>query len=236
MPHTPLLEVAIAHEHDVAGAQEGGADRLVLAAGTADDPRSPDLEAASAVLRAAEVPVRVVLRLNEGHTTTGGEFTRLVGLAEEYVALGAEGLVWGFLDPDLRVDAGLCRAVAEALPGVPWTFPRSFDLALDPVRAWREVRGLPGLTAVCSAGSSRGLEAGAEDLFELARRDLGVAELLMPGGGLVAEQVPWFARLGVWQYHLDEQARPGGSAKAWVDAAHVRSWRLLVDDAATRAQ
>lgn len=234
MSTAPVLEVAIAHEHDVAGAQEGGADRLALAVGDADDPRSPDLEAASAVLRAADVPVRVVLRLSEGHTTTGGEFTRLVGLAEEYLALGAQGVIFGFLDPDLRIDAALCRSLAEALPGVPWTFPGSFDLSLDPARAWRDVRSLPGLTTVCSAGSSRGLTVGADDLYALAERDLRAAELLMPGGGLLAEQVPWFVRLGVRQFHLDAQARPGGSVKAWVDAALVRSWRLLLDDAVRR--
>lgn len=229
-----VLEVAIAHEHDVVGAQEGGADRLLLAAGDPTDPRSPDLEAASAVLRAAEVPVRVLLRLNDGYTTTGGEFGRLVGLAEEYAALGAEGMAFGFLDPDLRLDTSLCRELAHRLSGIPWTFHPAFDAALDPERAWREVVGLPGLTAVLSAGSTRGLAAGGDDLITLAQRHQRVTEVLMPGGGLLAEQVPWFVRAGVRQFHLDRQARPGGSAKAWVDAGHVRSWRLLLDGALER--
>jgi copper homeostasis protein len=56
----------------------------------------------------------------------------------------------------------------------------------------------------------------------------------MPSGGLVAEQVPWLARAGVRQVQIGEQARPGGSAKAYVDAALVRSWRTLVDDAVDR--
>lgn len=229
-----VLEVGVAHEHDVAGAQEGGADRLLLAVGDPSDPRSPDLEAASAVLRAADVPVRVLLRLNDGYTTTGGEFGRLAGLAEEYAALGAEGVAFGFLDPDLRIDTTLCGELATRLPGIPWTFHPAFDAALDPQRAWRDVVALPGLTAVLSAGSTRGLAVGGDDLTTLAQRHQRVAEVLMPGGGLLAEQVPWFVRAGVRQFHLDRQARPGGSAKAWVDAAHVRSWRLLLDDALER--
>jgi copper homeostasis protein len=56
----------------------------------------------------------------------------------------------------------------------------------------------------------------------------------MPGAGLVAEQVPWFVRAGVRMFHLGPQARPGGSWRAYVDAAHVRSWRLLLDDAVSR--
>jgi copper homeostasis protein len=54
---------------------------------------------------------------------------------------------------------------------------------------------------------------------------------VMAGGGLTAEQVPWLLQAGVRQVHLGNQVRPGGSAKAYVDAGYVRSWRSLVDDA-----
>ena len=52
----------------------------------------------------------------------------------------------------------------------------------------------------------------------------------MPGGGLAAEHVPWLLKAGVRQLHLGDQVRPGGSAKAYVDAGYVRSWRSMVDD------
>ena len=57
----------------------------------------------------------------------------------------------------------------------------------------------------------------------------------MPGGGLQAEHVPWLVRAGVGQFHVGAQARPGASYKSYVDAGHVRSWRLLVDSAMDRA-
>jgi len=61
--------------------------------------------------------------------------------------------------------------------------------------------------------------------------------LLMAGGGLRGEHVPWLVRAGVRQFQVDSEAvRPGGSAKAYVDAGHVRSWRLLLDDAVDRAR
>ena len=112
---TGLLEVAVDQARDVAGALDGGADRLALAVGPRARPRSPDLATASAVLRESDVPVRVTLRLNDSLTTTGGEFTRLVGLAEEYLALGAEGVAFGFLDADLEVDV--------QTPAPPWPTP-----------------------------------------------------------------------------------------------------------------
>ncbi len=232
-----LLEVAVTSDRDVAGAVEGGADRLFLAVPQPGEQvgTSPDLAAASPVLRESPVPVRVLLRLGDTYTTTGGEFTRLVGLAEEYLTLGAEGVCFGFLDADLEVDAETCRALADALPGVPWTFSRAVDASLDARRSWRRLVGLPGLSAVSSGGSPRGLSQGYEDLLALAEGSPTIAALLMPSGGLVAEQVPWLVGAGVRQLQVDEQARPGGSVKAYVDAALVRSWRRLLDSAVDRA-
>lgn len=221
-----LLEVAIRSERDVPGAQEGGADRMFL---TGAEGLSPDLTATSAVLREAQVPVRVMLRLNDSFTTTGGEFTRLIGLAEEYVALGAQGVAFGFLDADLEVDVETCRALAGALPGVPWTFHNAIDSCLDSRRAWRDLFKLPGLDAVHISGSPRGLSIGYDDLLATAQADPGAAALMLPGTDLVPEQVPWLARAGVTQFHVGAQARPGASFKAYVDSGHVRSWRLLLD-------
>lgn len=229
---TALLEVAVLDPRDVPGAEEGGADRLLLA--TAEG-KSPEPALVSAVCRDTEVPVHVVLRLDDTWSTTGGEMTRLVGLAEDYLGSGAAGVSYGFLDADLEVDTETCAYLAAQLPNVPWIFSRAIDDTLDLRRSWRRLEGLPGLVAVCSAGSPRGLEAGFDELLALAASDPGVARTLMPGGGLVAEQVPWFVRTGVRQFRLGRQARPGASYKAYVDAGHVRSWRLLLDDAVDRA-
>ncbi|MCH1867705.1 copper homeostasis protein CutC [Nocardioides sp. CFH 31398] len=233
-PPEPLLEVAVRHERDVAGALEGGADRLLLAG---DGGLSPEPATVTAVCRAAdELPVRVVLRLNDGWTTTGGEAARLVGLGTEYVDRGAEGLALGFLDPDLEVDLDVCAHLLARLPAVPWTFHRAVDATLDMRRSLRRLVGLPRLSAIWSAGSPRGLGAGFEDLLDAARADEAVAALLMPGGDLRAEQVPWLLRAGVRQFHLGDEARPGRSARAYVDGGLVRSLRLLLDDLGARVR
>ncbi|MGZ4459148.1 MAG: copper homeostasis protein CutC [Nocardioidaceae bacterium] len=231
----PLLEVVVLHEHDVEGADEGGADRLYLVSDVDAGGLSPEPALVSAVCKDTDLPVRVILRLNSGLTTTGAELTRLVGLGEDYLAVGAAGLVFGFLDADTEVDVEVCGYLADALPEVPWTFHRAIDSALSVDRAWRQVAHLPGLDAVLSAGSPRGLEAGSDELTERAGADPDVARLLMAGGGLRAEHVPWLARAGVRQYHVGSTVRPGGSWKAYVEAGHVRAWRMLLDDAVDRA-
>ena len=233
----PLLDVAVLHPRDVPGADEGGADRLSCLVRTpGGGALSPEPALVSSICKETELPVRVLLRLNDSHTTTGGELTRLVGLAESYLAAGAEGLVLGFLDADLLVDEEVCSHLADQLTGVPWTFSRAVDASLETDRVWRQLLRLPGLDAVHTAGSPRGLEAGFDDLVDRAGRDATVAALVLAGGGLRGEHVPWLLRAGVRQFHVGGSVRPGGSwDKAYVDAGLVRSWRLLLDDAADRA-
>lgn len=231
-----LLEVVVLHARDVAGADEGGADRLFVVADLDAGGLSPEPAVVSAICKQSEVPVRVMLRLNDGLTTTGGELTRLVGLGEDYLSVGAAGLVFGFLTPDLDVDVEVCGYLADRLPEVPWTFSRAVDSVLSTDRAWRRLVGLPGLDAVLTAGSPRGLEQGCDELTDRAASDPTVAALLLAGGGLRGEHVPWLARAGVRQFQIGSTARPAGTWKSYVDPAHVRSWRMLLDDAVARAQ
>ncbi|HET8604822.1 MAG TPA: copper homeostasis protein CutC [Marmoricola sp.] len=231
-----LLEVVVVHPRDAAAATEGGADRLLFLRAPEEGGFSPEPSQVSAVVRETDLPVRVMLRVDDGYGITGGSFRRLVGLAADYAALGAAGLSFGFLDPDLLVDRASCAEVATEVAPLPWTFHRGFDVALEVDRAWRDVVGLPGLDAVASAGSSRGLAAGGEELIDRAAASADVARLLLVSGGLVTDQVPWLLRAGVRQFGVGASVRPGRSwTRASVDAGHVRALRMLLDDALSRA-
>ncbi len=223
------------HPRDVEGAHEGGADRLFVVDGTGSVGLSVEPGTVSAVCKETDLPVRAMLRLNDTYTTTGGELTRLVGLAEDYLAVGAEGVSFGFLDADLNIDLEVCAYLAAELGGVPWTFHRAIDASLETGRAWRRLRGLPGLDAVLSGGAQQGMETGHDELTDRAAADPEVARLLMAGGGLQGEHVPWLVRAGVRQFQVDTAVRPGGSWRSHVETGHVRAWRMLLDDAADRA-
>ncbi|QIG44454.1 copper homeostasis protein CutC [Nocardioides anomalus] len=211
-----VLEVAVAHERDVAGALEGGADRLHVAT-PAGEPLEPVV--VSAVCReAGAVPVFAAVTRAEQ-----------VPVLRE---LGVAGVSVGFLDADLEVDVEACAALGD----VAWQYV-ALDHALDPRRSWRRLAGppaLPGLVGVRSAGSPRGMSEGYDDLQAAADADPAVAALLVPGDGLLAEHVPWLVRAGVRAFHVDLQARPSGSWKAYVAPDLVRSWRLLLDGALER--
>jgi copper homeostasis protein len=150
----------------------------------------------------------------------------------DYLSLGVEGFVFGFLTPDLDVDVEVCTELADRLVGAPWTFDRAFDRALDARVAWRQVRRLPGLDRIHTSGAVLGLATGLDDLLDLATSDTGFAAMAVAAGGLGAESVPWLVRSGITRIHLGSSVRPGGSwDKSHVDAGFVRSWRLLLDSA-----
>ena len=232
----PLLEVCVLHGRDAAAATAGEADRLLLVSAPERGGLSPEPSTVSAVLRETDLPVRVMLRVGDSLGVDGAQYRRLVATARTCLELGAAGVSFGFLDHDLEIDRASCSALATELVGVRWTFHHGFDQALDARRAWRDVLELPGLDAVASAGSTRGLASGGDELVERASANPRIASLLLVSGGLTTDQVPWLVRAGVRQFGLGDEVRPGGSwTKAYVDPAAVRAWRLLLDDAHQRA-
>lgn len=222
------LEVRVLQAADAAPAEAGGADRLEVVGAVADGGLSPEPRTVAEVRRRTSLHLRPVVRLREGYSTDGGEAVRLRGLVSAYLDAGADGVTLGFLNGLAEVDVGVVTAVLEEAV-CPWTFSRAVDLCLDADRAWATLLTLPRLDAVRTAGSARDVEAGLDDLVRRARGDARVAALVCADGGLHPDHVPWLARAGVRQFHVAAQVRPGGSPKAYVDEALVRSWRLLID-------
>jgi copper homeostasis protein len=225
-----LLEVVVRHAADAERAAAGGADRLHLLSGSEDDPRSPEPALVRQICRSTTLPVRVTVRLREGFSTDGGELVHLQGLVSAYRQAGADGVVIGFLNAHTEVDGQVVTAlVGQADFG--WTFDRAVDACISVDRAWRELRRLPGLDAVLTAGSPRGVAEGLDELVNRARTDDFARSVIMAGGGLLPEHVPWLARAGIRGYQVGGAVRPLGSTKAYVDPDLVRTWRTLIDDA-----
>ena len=224
-----LLEVIVRHAADAERAEAGGADRLELVGTMEHDGLSPEPALVEQVRAATTLPVRVMLRLREGFGTDGGEVVRLQGLASSYAAAGADGLVLGFLNAHTEIDVDVVTAVVAGT-ATGWTFHRAVDSCISTDRAWRELRRLPGLDQVLTAGSARGVSEGLDELVRRVRDDPFARQVVMAGGGLLPEHVPWLVRAGVRAFHIGSAAHPLGSWKAYVDADLVGTWRTLIDE------
>lgn len=223
-----LLEVIALLPADAERAEAGGADRIELCGTLDEDGLSPTPQLVDQVRRATSIQLRVMVRLRAGFGTDGGEAVRLRGLMASYADAGADGMVLGFLNGLGDVDVGVVTELVG--DGTwPWAFHRAVDACLDADKAWAALRTLPRLDQVLTAGSARDVEHGLSDLLARAKADPWAASVIMAGGGLHPDHVPWLARAGVRAFHIGKAARPGGSFKAYVDEALVRSWRSLVD-------
>jgi copper homeostasis protein len=230
---TGLLEVVVLHAADAERAEAGGADRLELTSSLTDG-LSPEPALVGQVRRATSLPIRVVLRLRQGYTTDGAEVARLKGLLSSYRAVGADGVVLGFLNGHSEVDTKVVTEIVGEHLDLPWTFHRAVDACISSSRAWRDLRMLPGLDQVLTAGSARSVSEGLDDLVARAQADGFARRVMMAGGGLLAEHVPWLARAGLRAFQIGAAARPLGSVKAYVDPGLVRTWRNLIDHSIRR--
>ena len=220
-----LLEVSVLHAADAVRAEAGGASRLELTSSLVAG-MSPEPALVGQVRRATSLPIRVVLRLREGFGTDGAEVARLKGLLSSYRAAGANGVVLGFLNGHTEVDIGVVTEIIRGQSDLRWTFDRAIDACISTNRAWRDLRELE---QVLTAGSARSVSEGLDDLLARARADQFARMVIMAGGGLLPEHVPWLARDGVRAFHIGTAARPLGSPKAYVDPGLVRTWRSLID-------
>ncbi|TDC67730.1 hypothetical protein E1200_14080 [Actinomadura sp. GC306] len=227
-----LLEVIALTAEDARAAEDGGADRVEVAADMAADGLTPDPDILESIRRATSLPLRVMLRAKAGFRTSGFELDRLRRAAAGLAEAGADGFVFGFLDPSGHVDTAATGKLAADIAPLPWTFHRAVDHAADPGQAWDAVRHLGGgLDTVLTAGSARGVDAGVDVLVRRAAAGPEAAGLIMAGGGLRRKHVAVLAAAGVTAFHVGTAVRPDGGWDDPVDPALVREWRTLVSAA-----
>ncbi|TDB93691.1 copper homeostasis protein CutC [Actinomadura sp. 7K534] len=227
-----LLEVIALTAEDARAAQDGGADRIEVAADMAADGLTPDPDVVESIREATSLPIRVMLRAKAGFRTTGFELDRLRRAAAGLAEAGADGFVFGFLDPSGHVDTAATGKLAADIAPLPWTFHRAVDHAAVPAQAWDAVRHLGGgLDTVLTAGSARGVDAGVDVLVRRAAAGPEAAEMIMAGGGLRRKHVAVLAAAGVTAFHVGTAVRRDGAWDAPVDPALVSEWRSLVSAA-----
>ncbi len=177
------FEICVDSTEGVCAAHEAGADRVELCANLVEGGTTPSL---GAIRMARTVPD---LRLHVMIRPRGGDFLysddELAQMATDIAVAreeGADGVVFGLLLPDGRIDVERTAHLVAAARPMQVTFHRAFDLADDPVAA---------LTALIDLGVERLLTSGQEDsalkglplITDLIRRADGRI-IVMPGGGI----------------------------------------------------
>ncbi|NML50069.1 copper homeostasis protein CutC [Streptomyces sp. R302] len=228
MSNRAVLEVIALDEQDAVAAQTGGADRLELVTDMAADGLTPSTAGFTAIRRAVDIPLRVMLRLADGFAA--GDIDALVGRATELRAAGADEFVLGFLTADGAPDLVAVERLIAVLDGAHWTFHRAIDRAADRDGLRKRLADLPGLDTYLTAGAAGGVDDGLPVLEAEAARtgEPGYEPQILVGGGLRLDHLPRLRAAGLTAFHIGGAARPHGWT-APVSAEAVRTWREAID-------
>ena len=202
-----IVEACVETVESAIAAERGGAGRLELCASLADAGTTPSAGAIAAVKAAVRVPVFVIIRPRGGaFVYSDAEHDVMRRDIDAARRLGADGVVFGVLCPDARVDERRTRMLVACAAGLPVTFHRAFDRTPDQAVALEAIIAC-GVDRVLTSGGAPTAIEGVDQLAALVARSAGRIRVLA-GGGIRPE-------------HVQELIRRGG-----VDEIHVRGTRL----------
>jgi copper homeostasis protein len=241
-----ILEIIATTVEDALAAEKGGADRLELISGLSEGGITPSAALVRRVCGAVSIPVNVMIRVRSGNFAyTAEELSVMVEDAGNMKALGASGLVFGALDGNGRLDLAALDSILEAAKGLPVTFHRAFDAALeaafgatgaDGSARTASALGLyaslgnrrPVARILSSGGASTAIE-GSAVLATLVRASAGGGPRILAGAGLSASNlVGLIGKTGVGEVHLGTSVRSIMSGVDRVDEEKVRTVRGVI--------
>ncbi|KAK9963927.1 hypothetical protein ABG768_005146 [Culter alburnus] len=149
-----LMEVCVDSVESAINAERGGAGRIELCCNLLEGGTTPSTGLLQVVKENVRIPVYVMIRPRGGDFLySDWEVEVMKRDIEQMKSHRADGLVFGALTEDGRVDTELCMELLAASRPLPVTFHRAFDMVHDPVVA---------LEALVSLGFERILTSGCD--------------------------------------------------------------------------
>ncbi|KAL0068635.1 hypothetical protein AAF712_004351 [Marasmius tenuissimus] len=193
MSHTQpqiLIEVCVDSVESALNAVRGGADRLELCSnlglGGGTTPSIGLLRAVQSKM--PNVPIMAMVRPRTGDFVyTKNEVDIMLEDIKAFKDAGVQGVVFGILTTDGRVDCERTKRLVEAtapLQGV------AFDMAKDPYQAFRDVASIPGITRILTSGHKTSVVDALDvvrKLVQFSRDESGPS--ILPGSGINAQTV-----------------------------------------------
>ncbi len=228
-----VLEVIVRSVDDARQAEAGGARRLEVLRDLDCGGLTPPIELVHGILEAVSIPVRVMIRENEGYRIEHpAELDRLRLLAAQFGALPIDGLVLGFLLGG-KIDNKSTSAILRQVPLCRATFHHAFEETDDAQAAIYDLKHIPQIDRILTAGRSgtwAQRRARIEQYYEQARPELTI----LAGGDVTLTTMGFLLRTTpIREFHVGRAARQNGRVRAQKVAGLVR---LLKTPAAAQTE
>ncbi|MCC5892748.1 copper homeostasis protein CutC [Exiguobacterium sp.] len=204
-----MIEVIVTTLKEAKQAERYGADRLELIADMKAGGTTPSFGTIRNVIEQASIPVHVMIRPHADSFVYNEEDEETlladIGLCRE---LGVDGIVFGALTPDRRIDERLLGEVIKHKGDMALTFHRAIDETEDLVASIRLLNEYPEVTHVLSSGGKKTALEGLDVLRAMRE----VAEMIvLPGAGITPLNVEDLIRpLDVASVHVGNGVRTDG--------------------------
>lgn len=201
MNHKIKIEICCGSAEDVAIAARCGADRAELSSCLYFGGLTPSVGTVVEAKKAG-IPVMAMVRPREGgFCYSAAEQAVMLLDAQSMLGAGADGIVFGALTEDRKIDLGLTRRMVELAEGRETVFHRAFDLIeTDWKRSLSQLIDL-GVTRVLTSGFAAAAPQAVDTLAEMVRFAGGAIEIL-PGSGIrLNNAVELCRRTGCDQVH-----------------------------------
>jgi copper homeostasis protein len=178
-----ILEIVVYNIESALKAQEGGADRIELCDNPAEGGTTPSFGVIEIVRGNVSLDVYVMIRPRGGDFCyTSWEFHSMKRDVWQCQRLSVDGVVFGILTPDGRIDKKRCKELIDKARPLKVTCHRAFDMTRDPFEALEDCIEA-GFDRILTAGQQAQASKGAELIAELIKRANGRIAI-MPGSGV----------------------------------------------------
>jgi copper homeostasis protein len=166
-----------------------GCGRIELCSGLSEGGLTPSLGLIEACIRDVDIPVRVLVRPRPGDFSYSAEEFRIMLRDIELIKeTGADGVVFGLLTNQGRIDRSRSLWLVEAAQPMGVTFHRAFDYCRDPQEALEDIIEL-GFDTLLTSGQQPTVKEGVATLANLVQQ-ARERICIMPGGGVRANLFP----------------------------------------------
>ena len=175
---------------------------MELCAGIPEGGTTPSYGMIRNARESISIALNVIIRPRGGDFLySASEIKEMVYDIQTAKKLGADGLVFGCLNPDGSVDMKSMKTLLDAAGDTPVTFHRAFDHTCDPFKALEDIISL-GCVRILTSGCKPTALEGADLLAQLVEK-AGDRIIIMPGCGVREGNIAEIARLsGAREFHF----------------------------------
>lgn len=219
------LEIAVTCVQDAVNAVAGGAESVELSFDLAAGGLTPDHAVMQAVRDVLKIPMYVILRPHaESFRYTKAQVDGMLNDIRVMQSVGVDGVVFGAVDSDNKIDVGLMCQIADASKPLPVTLHRALDGSSEPATALKALVGI--VPRVLTSGPAETAWVG-RDGMKLWVEQFGQQMQFVSSGSLTMAQLGDYIR---WVKPHTVHLGSAAITNEMVDVEKVRQLKMIIEE------